>query len=173
MRDRRFNSLFGRMPSLSGIGQKLCRTAAFPKRWRLREGARTAGWKRVAGFTLIELVIVISIILILISIAAPLYRTSIIHSKEAVLRDDLFTLRSLVDQYTVDKQEAPQSLADLVSAGYLRQIPTDPFTGSSQTWEVVYEEDVLSNPDQRAPGITDVKSGSNLRSLTGDLYSSW
>ena len=127
----------------------------------------------MAGFTLIELIIVISIILILVSIAAPLYRTSIIRSKEAVLRDDLFTLRSLVDQYTVDKQEAPQSLGDLVSAGYLRQIPVDPFTASSETWEVVYEEDVLSNPDKKAPGITDVKSGSSLRSLTGDLYNSW
>ena len=73
----------------------------------------------------------------------------------------------------MDKQEAPQSLADLVSAGYLRQLPVDPFTSSSETWEVVYEEDVLSNPDQKAPGISDVKSGSNLRSLAGDLYSSW
>ena len=117
--------------------------------------------------------IVISIILILISIAAPIYRTSIIRSKEAVLRDDLFTLRSLIDQYTVDKQEAPQGLEDLATAGYLRQIPVDPFTGSSETWEVVSEEDVLMNPDQTAPGIVDVHSGSTARSLTGELYSSW
>ena len=173
MRDRWFNSFAGRMRSLSGVAQKLCRSAAFQRRLRLPGGIWTSGWRRVAGFTLIELVIVISIILILISIAAPLYRTSIIRSKEAVLRDDLFTLRSLIDQHTVDKQEAPQSLQDLVSAGYLRQIPVDPFTGSSQTWEVVFEEDVLTNPDQKAPGITDVKSGSSLRSLTGDSYSSW
>jgi len=132
-------------------------------------------WRPVptSGFTLLELMIVISIILILISIAAPIYRTSIIRSKEAVLRDDLFTLRSLIDQYTVDKQEAPQGLEDLATAGYLRQVPVDPFTGSSETWEVVFEEDVLMNPDQTAPGIVDVHSGSTARSLTGELYSSW
>jgi general secretion pathway protein G len=128
---------------------------------------------RTAGFTLIELIIVVSVILILISIAAPIYRTSIIRSKEAVLRDDLFTMRSLIDQYTVDKQSAPQSLADLVAEGYLRAIPVDPFTGTSESWEEVYESDVLMNPDQTMPGITDVRSGSSLRSLAGDLYSSW
>jgi general secretion pathway protein G len=126
-----------------------------------------------AGFTLIELIIVVSVILILISIAAPIYRTSIIRSKEAVLRDDLFTMRSLIDQYTVDKQAAPQSLQDLVSEGYLRDIPVDPFTGSNQTWEEIYESDVLMDPNQTMPGITDVRSGSDLRSLAGDLYSSW
>ena len=126
-----------------------------------------------AGFTLIELIIVVSIMLILISIAAPIYRTSIIRSKEAVLRDDLFTMRSLIDQYTVDKQSAPQSLADLVAEGYLRTIPVDPFTGSSETWEEVFESDVFMSPDQTMPGITDVRSGSPQRSLAGDLYSSW
>ena len=125
------------------------------------------------GFTLIELMIVISIILILVSIAAPMYRTSIIRSKEAVLRDDLFTLRSVIDQYTLDKQEAPQSLEDLVSAGYLRQLPVDPFTGSSETWLEEFEEDVLMVPGQTAPGIIDVHSGSSLNSLTGTPYNSW
>ena len=173
MRDRLFNSFSGRMRSGFGAGPGLVRAAAVGDRLRLAERDRTKGWRRVAGFTLIELIIVISIMLILISIAAPIYRTSIIRSKEAVLRDDLFTLRSLIDQHTVDKQEAPQSLEDLVSAGYLRQIPVDPFTGSRETWEVVFEEDVLSNPDQTAPGITDVRSGSGLRSLTGDLYNTW
>lgn len=173
MPDRHCNLDFSRMRSFAGLGQKFRPAAAFRERLRLPAAVRTSGWRRVAGFTLIELIIVISIILILISIAAPLYRTSIIRSKEAVLRDDLFTLRSLIDQYTVDKQEAPQSLEDLVSAGYLRQIPVDPFTTSNGTWEVVFEEDVLSNPDQKTPGITDVRSGSRLQSLTGDLYSSW
>ncbi len=125
------------------------------------------------GFTLIELMIVISIILILISLAAPMYRTSIIRSKEAVLRDDLFTLRSLIDQYTVDKQEAPQSLQALVSAGYLRLLPVDPFTGSTQTWEVVFEDNVVMSPDQTVPGLVDVRSGSSLTSLSGEPYSSW
>ena len=128
---------------------------------------------RAAGFTLIELIIVISILLILISVAAPIYRTSIIRSKEAVLRDDLFTMRALIDQYTVDKQAAPQSLADLASEGYLREIPVDPFTNSRETWQEIYESDVLMNPDQTTPGITDVRSGSPLRSLSGDLYSEW
>jgi len=126
-----------------------------------------------AGFTLIELIIVISIMLILLSIAAPIYRTSVIRSKEAVLRDNLFTMRALIDQYTVDKQEAPQSLQDLVTAGYLRDVPMDPFTAANNTWEEVYETDVVMNPDQTASGITDVHSGSSLRSLAGDIYSSW
>jgi len=140
-----------------------------------REGAGNANRIRFspAGFTLIELVIVISIILILVSIAAPIYRTSIIRSKEAVLRDNLFTMRALIDQYTVDKQEAPQALQDLVAEGYLRDIPVDPFTGSRGTWEVVFESDVLMNPDQTAPGVTDVRSGSSLQSLSGGPYSSW
>src|SRR3990170_4472247 len=165
MRDRLFNSFYGRMRSGFGAGPGLVRAAAVGDRLRLAERDRTKGWRRVAGFTLIELIIVISIMLILISIAAPIYRTSIIRSKEAVLRDDLFTLRSLIDQYTVDKQEAPQSLEDLVTGGYLRQVPVDPFTGSNETLEVVFEQDVLMNPDHTAPGIVDVHSGSTARSL--------
>jgi len=125
------------------------------------------------GFTLIELIIVITIIMILVSIAAPMYRTSIIRSKEAVLHDDLFTLRSLIDEYTLDHQEAPQSLQDLVGKGYLRQIPQDPFTQSSSTWVEVTEDDTLMSPDQKTAGIVDIHSGSNLTSLSGDLYSTW
>ena len=139
-------------------------------RVRLSGGRRTGC---SVGFTLLELIIVVSVILILLSIAAPIYRTSIIRSKEAVLRDDLFTMRSLIDQYTVDKQAAPQSLQDLVAEGYLRAIPVDPFTGTNQSWEEVYESDVLMDPDQTMAGITDVRSGSPLRSLSGDLYNSW
>jgi len=127
----------------------------------------------LAGFTLIELIIVITIVLILISIAAPMYRNSITRSKEAVLRDDLFTMRSLIDEYTLDKQSAPQSLQDLVDGGYLRQIPPDPFTGANNTWVEVREDATLMTPDETTPGIVDVQSGSNLKSLSGDLYSSW
>ena len=107
----------------------------------LRTGlrARRAGQK---GFTLIELMIVVSIILILISMAVPIYNQSIVRAREAVLRNNLFTMRSLINQYTMDKEKAPQSLEDLVSAGYLKQIPVDPFTGSRDTW-VVDQEDVL------------------------------
>jgi len=133
-----------------------------------------AGRSQLAlGFTLIELMVVITIVLILISIAAPIYRNSIIRSKEAVLHDDLFTLRSLIDEYTLDKQAAPQSLQDLVDQGYIRQLPTDPFTAANNTWVEVTEDAILMTPDQKMPGIIDVHSGSNLKSLAGDLYSSW
>jgi general secretion pathway protein G len=127
---------------------------------------------RQQGFTLIELMIVMSIMLILISIAVPMYQQSIVRSREAVLRQDLFTLRSVIDQYTLDKQRAPQALDELVQAGYLKQIPKDPFTASADTWQVV-QEDVLLTVDQTQPGITDVHSGSTLTSSDGTAYSSW
>jgi general secretion pathway protein G len=126
-----------------------------------------------AGFTLIELMIVMFIILILVTMAVGNYRDSVTRAKEAVLRDDLFTMRSLIDEYTLDRQEAPQSLQDLVDKGYLRQIPIDPFTKSSQTWVEAREDDVLMSASQTNPGIIDVHSGSNGKSLTGDLYSDW
>ena len=130
------------------------------------------GRKQGRGFTLIELMIVISMILILIAIAIPLYNGSILRAKESVLRQNLFTLRSLISQYTLDKQKAPQALEDLVSAGYLKQIPTDPFTGRSDTW-TVDQEDTLLSVDQTEPGINDVHSGSSQVSTDGTAYSSW
>jgi len=128
--------------------------------------------KRCYGFTLIELMIVISIILILVSISIPIYSNSVVHAKEAVLRDDLFTMRSVIDQYTLDKQKAPQSLQDLVSAGYLKAIPKDPFTGSTDTWQVS-SDDSLMDPGQTQPGITDVHSGASGVGTDGSAYSSW
>src|SRR5689334_25268455 len=116
--------------------------------------------------------IVISVLLILLSIAIPAYRTSIIHARESVLKQDLFQLRSLIQQYTLDKQKAPQSLDDLVSAGYIKQIPKDPFTGSADTW-TTDQEDVLLSVDQQQPGIVDVHSGSSQNSTEGTPYSSW
>ena len=133
---------------------------------------RTTPTRKRRGFTLIELMMVISIILILVSVAAPIYKTAILHAHEAVLRDDLFTMRSLIQQYTLDKQKAPQSLEDLVSAGYIKLIPKDPFTGSSDTW-VTDQEDVLLSVDQQQPGIVDVHSGSSQTSSEGTAYSSW
>src|SRR4030088_1365743 len=93
------------------------------------------------GFTLIELMIVISIMLILMAIALPMYQQSVLRAREAVLRQDLFTLRQVIDQYTLDKQKAPQALDDILQAGYLKRIPLDPMTAQSN-WEVV-QEDVI------------------------------
>ena len=126
---------------------------------------------RQRGFTLIELMVVISIIVILLSLAIPNYQSSILHAKETALHDDLYTLRSLIDQYTLDKQKAPQSLDDLVQGGYLRQIPTDPMTRETN-WEVV-QEDVMMAVDQQEPGITDVHSASGGTASDGTAYSTW
>jgi general secretion pathway protein G len=123
------------------------------------------------GFTLLELMVVIFIIMILASIAMPVYNQSVVQARESVLRSNLGTLRSVISQYTLDKQKAPQSLDDLVSAGYLRQIPVDPMTRQSN-WEVV-QEDVMMAVDQQEPGITDVHSASNATASDGTAYSTW
>jgi len=128
---------------------------------------------RSRGFTLIELMIVISIILILISVAVPAYQQSVVRARESVLRQNLFTLRSVISQYTLDKQKAPQALDDLVSAGYLKSIPKDPITGTNDTWVPVQEDDTLSSGDQQEGGINDVHSGSEATSSDGSTYSSW
>ena len=128
--------------------------------------------KKQRGFTLIELMIVMSIILILVSIAVPLYQQSILRAREAVLRDDLFTMRQVIEQFTFDKNRAPQSLQDLVEAGYLKEIPTDPFTNSRDTWQVT-QEDVMQSIDQTQPGITDVHSGATQTGSDGRAYSEW
>jgi general secretion pathway protein G len=130
-------------------------------------------WRwRQRGFTLIELMVVISIVVILMSVAIPRYQASILRARETVLRDDLYTLRSVIDQYTLDKQKAPQSLQDVVDANYLKQLPKDPFTNSRDTWVPATDDSIMS-PDQSQPGIVDVHSGSDQNSSEGTAYSTW
>lgn len=139
-------------------------------RWRGRPGQGRKA-RLSSGFTLLELMIVISILLILMSIAIPVYNQHVIHARESVLRQDLYTLRNVIDQYTLDKQKAPQSLDDLVQAGYLKAIPKDPMTNEAN-WEVV-QEDILQAVDQQEPGISDVHSASTATSTDGTAYNTW
>lgn len=124
------------------------------------------------GFTLIEMIIVVAIISILVSIAVPVYRQHLLHAKEAVLKEDLYSMRNAIDQYVQDKGKAPQDLNDLVTAGYLRLLPKDPFTESNSTWQPV-QEDVLTSVDQTEPGISDVHSGSSATGSDGTAYNTW
>jgi general secretion pathway protein G len=126
---------------------------------------------RERGFTLIEMLVVISMILILLSIALPMYNNSIIRARETTLRTNLATINKCIDQYTLDKQKAPQALDDLVSAGYLKKVPED-ITGSRDTWQCD-EEDSLKSIDQTQPGIVGCHSGSSQTSIDGTAYSSW
>jgi general secretion pathway protein G len=123
------------------------------------------------GFTLIEMVVVISMILILLAIALPMYNQSIIQARETTLKQNLATINKVIDQYTLDKQKAPQSLDDLVSAGYLKFIPND-ITGTKDTWQCD-TEDSLKSIDQTQPGLTGCHSGSSQTGLDGTAYSTW
>jgi general secretion pathway protein G len=127
--------------------------------------------RREPGFTLLELITVVSLVAILAAIALPNYRVAIIQSKEAVLKEDLYRLRDLIDQYYLDKGQYPASLETLVEDGYLRKLPEDPFTRAAD-WTPVYAE---PDPDQPAetPGVYDVKSASELPSLEGTPYNEW
>jgi len=161
----RRTSRFARSPRLIGAlpAEFLIRMSRLNR--LAREGARQ---ERAAesGFTLLELMVVLAMILIVASIAIPSYRVIIIRSHEAVLKDDLFTLRKMIDQYTQDNHKPPESLDDLVTTGYLEGgLPNDPFTGSNQTWQPDIET-VSPSPEESVAGVVDVHSGSNARSLT-------
>ena len=130
------------------------------------------GTRSSRGFTLLELMIVMAIILILATLGAGRYEQSIIRSHEAALKQDLFVMRNAIQQYTLDKETGPNSLDDLVSSGYLREIPRDPIT-KQKDW-MTSSDDLLASPDQTAPGITDVHSASDAISpFENTAYSSW
>jgi general secretion pathway protein G len=133
-------------------------------------GARRPRWIE-AGFTLLELMTVIAIVGILAAVAVPQYRVSLIQSKEAVLREDLFRFRDVIDQYQADKGKYPASLDVLAEEGYLRRVPNDPFTGAPN-WELVPAEPDPNTPDE-PPGIYDVHSTSPETSLGGTPYKEW
>ena len=137
------------------------------------ETARTRARRRAEqGFTLLELMIVMIIIGILAAVAVPAYLQSVRKAKEAVLREDLHTMRSAIDSYTVDKQKAPQALDDLVTSGYLKTMPKDPITNRTDTW-VPAQDELLDTVDQTQSGINDVHSGAQESSSEGTSYSTW
>ncbi len=129
-------------------------------------------FKQKGGFTVIELMVVMTIILLLASVAVKINKKAIIKAKESVLKENLFQMRQAIEQYYADKGHYPDSLETLVDDGYLREIPKDPFTKSSDTWQVEYE-----NPDDVGedyePGIIDVKSGYSGKALDGTNYDEW
>ncbi|MGQ9496297.1 MAG: type II secretion system protein [Thermoanaerobaculaceae bacterium] len=132
--------------------------------------------RRERGFTLIELIIVVTIIGILAAIAVPAMRTAPIRAKEAALRADLYTLRSCIDQFHGDRGRWPTSLEELVSMGYLRRLPVDPITGSADTWVVIYAEatgEETEKEQEAGQGIIDVRSGSDGVALDGTHYADW
>ncbi|HEU0253201.1 MAG TPA: prepilin-type N-terminal cleavage/methylation domain-containing protein [Pyrinomonadaceae bacterium] len=128
-----------------------------------------ASW-RAAGFTLLELMIVISVIIILAAITLPQYQKTIMHTRETVLKDDLRKMRSLIDQFAADKARLPQSLEELVSEGYMREVPLDPFTGQKD-WAITSGEDPNSLTGET--GMTDVHSASTEVSTEGTPYNEW
>ena len=130
------------------------------------------GRSRRSGFTLIELMIVMAIVVILIATAIPQYQKSLIRAKESVLKNNLFTIRMMLDEYSYDKQKAPQRLEDLVQEGYLREVPRDPMTGNNTSWRII-QEDASQATSSTEPGIFDIRSGSDKISLEGTPYSEW
>lgn len=124
------------------------------------------------GFTLLELMVVATLLVVLATIGLVQYKSGVTRAREGVLKTDLFNMRDAIDQYYADKGMYPGTLDELVSGGYLRKVPDDPFTMSSSTWQTVQSEPDASNPTA-APGVYDVKSGSDDTALDGSKYSDW
>jgi general secretion pathway protein G len=139
---------------------------------RVRQAARVRKAPQEAGFTLIELMVVLSIIVILASMGLAQYRNSVVYASEAVLHQDLTLMRDAIDQYYADKGQYPDNLDALVTDGYLRKIPEDPFTKSMSSWQTVPSEPDPNNPTAQA-GVFDVKSGSDRTALDGSKYAEW
>jgi len=137
-------------------------------------GIRTIRGKRSGegGFTLVELMIVMAIIMILATIAIPIYVRTLQRAKEATLREDLHTMRTAIDSYTIDKEKAPDSLDDLVQAGYLKSIPVDPITSSYETW-ITGMSDTMTDINETQGGLDDVHSGSQALASDGTTYNTW
>lgn len=135
-------------------------------------GGQAARKRAEGGFTLIELIIVMTVIGLLASIAIPSFVNSVKRAKEAVLKEDLHTMRSAIDGYTVDREQAPQTLDDLVQAGYLKSIPVDPMTTRSDTW-ITSQSDVLTNITETQGGISDVHSGAQGLATDGSSFNTW
>ena len=154
----------------STVTGKTSRQEALSRKQDRRKTLPPASCLLPTGFTLLELMIVISIIIILAAVALPQYQKTIMHARESVLRNDLFTLRSLIDQYSADKGKLPQSLEDLVTAGYVREIPTDPIT-NQKDWTIDTGEDPYST--EGGSGVTNVHSASTDISTEGTPYSEW
>ena len=128
--------------------------------------------RSASGFTIIELMVVLALISILATIGMAQYRNGVVHAREAVLKTDLFDLRDAIDQYYADKGQYPGTLDSLVTDGYIRKIPVDPFTSAADTWQTVPSEPDPNNPTA-APGIYDVKSGSDQTALDRSKYADW
>jgi len=124
------------------------------------------------GFTMIELLVVMTLIVILATMGMTQYKTSQVYAREAVLKEDLFRMRDAIDQYYADKGQYPSTIDALVSDGYLRKVPEDPFTKSSSSWQTVPAEPDPANPTAE-PGVYDIKSGSDQTSLDGTKYAEW
>ena len=157
------------MANVIPIGERLMNTGDMHRNWHMAKS--TSGRESDRGFTLIELMIVITIITILMGIGVGMYQQSIQRARETVLKQDLQTMRVAIDNYTLDKEAAPQSLEDLQQNGYLRSIPIDPITRQAD-WQTKFGDTVLS-PDQTTTGIEDVHSNSDRTALDGTAYNTW